>query len=162
MAKGKHKKGRGEQTPTIENRRARHEYFIEETLEVGVVLQGSEVKSIRDGACTIAEGYVTARAEPAKLTLHGINIGAYGPAGAGNHPAVRNRALLAHKPEIKKLARQVDQKGVTIVPLKLYFKDGMVKLLIGVARGKQAHDKRKTIADRDAKRDIQRAMSTRM
>ena len=148
--------------PTIENRRARHEYFIEETLEVGIVLQGSEVKSIRDGACTIAEGYVTARAGPPKLTLHGINIGAYGPAGSGNHPAVRNRALLAHKREIKKIARQVDQKGVTIVPLKLYFKNGMVKLLIGVARGKQAHDKRKSIADRDAQRDIQRAMSKRV
>ena len=149
-------------TPTIENRRARHEYFIEETLEVGIVLVGSEVKSIRDGACTIAEGYVTASAEPLRLTLHGINVGHYGPSGPSGHPAVRNRALLAHKREIKKLARQVDQKGVTIVPMKMYFKDGMVKLLIGVARGKQTHDKRKTIADRDAQRDIQRAMSKRM
>lgn len=158
MAKKGKKSGSGG-SPTIENRRARHEYFIDDTLEVGIKLQGSEVKSIRAGNCSIAEGYVTAQAEPVRLTLHGINVGQYGPAGPSQHPAVRNRALLAHKREIVKLARQVDQKGVTIVPLKLYFKNGMAKLLIGVARGKRAHDKRKSIADRDAKRDIQRAMS---
>ncbi len=161
MAK-KGKNSKGETAPTIENRRARHEYFIEDTLEVGIKLQGSEVKSIRDGNCSIAEGYVTAQGEPARLTLHGINVGVYGPAGQNQHPAVRNQTLLAHKREIVKLARQVDQKGVTIVPLKLYFKNGMAKLLIGVARGKRAHDKRKAIADRQSQRDIQRAMSKRM
>lgn len=161
MAK-KGKNPKGDRTPTIENRRARHEYFIDDTLEVGIKLQGSEVKSIREGACSIAEGYVTAQAAPLRLTLHGINIGQYGPAGPSQHPAVRNRTLLAHKREILKLARQVEQKGVTIVPLRLYFKDGMAKLLIGVARGKHSHDKRKAIADRDAARDIQRAMSKRV
>ncbi|MEZ6242978.1 MAG: SsrA-binding protein [Phycisphaerales bacterium] len=124
--KGKSAKG----APTIENRQARHNYFVDDTLEVGIKLQGSEVKSIRAGNCSIAEGYVTAQAEPARLTLHGINVGVYGPAGQNQHPAVRNRVLLAHKREIVKLARQVDQKGVTIVPLKLYFKNGMAKLLI--------------------------------
>ncbi len=160
MAK-KGKKSKGEGAPTIENRRARYEYFIDESLEVGIKLQGSEVKSIRAGNCSIAEGYVMAQSSPLRLTLHGINVGVYGPAGQSQHPAVRNRVLLAHKREIVKLAKQVEQKGVTIVPLKLYFKDGMAKLLIGVARGKRAHDKRQTIADRDAKRDIQRAMSKR-
>lgn len=149
-------------SPVIENRRARHDYHIGDTLEVGIVLLGSEVKAVRDANVSIAEGYVTATAEPAGLALHSVNIGTYGPAGPAAHPPVRVRQLLAHKREILKLARQVEQKGATIVPLKMYFKDGFAKVLIGVAFGKSSHDKRHSIAEREAKRDIDRAMSKRM
>lgn len=149
-------------TPVIENRRARHDYHIGDTLEVGIVLLGSEVKAIRDANASIAEGYVTATEEPLGLALHSVNIGPYGPAGPVAHPAVRVRELLAHKREIRKLAKQVATKGVTIVPLKLYFKDGFAKLLIGVGTGKTKHDKRDSIAERESQRDIQRAMSKRM
>jgi SsrA-binding protein len=148
-------------TPEIENRKARFDYHIEETLEVGLILRGSEVKSVRKGEVSLGEGYVLARAEPPELTLIGVNIGEYAPSGALGHRPTRARPLLAHKREIIKLARTVEAKGLTIVPLKLYFKEGWAKLLIGIARGKQAHDKRDTIAKREAKRDIDRAMSKR-
>lgn len=185
--------------PVIENRKARHDYFILDTVEVGIVLQGSEVKSIRDGKVSLGEGYVRvegygvrrsakvdgqskdAKAKDGKarkstaprrgyepgLFLHAVNIGEYGPAGrAGTktqHPPTRTRTLLAHKRELAKLAREVQIKGITIVPLKIYFNDhGKAKLLIGLAQGKQAHDKRQTIAKRDAERDMNRAMSKRM
>lgn len=152
------KKDKGN-TPTIENRRARYDYFIEDTLEVGISLLGSEVKSIRDGGCSLAEGYVTAEAEPLSLSLHSINIARYDPAGPIQHDPRRVRRLLAHKSEIRRLARQVDQKGITIVPLSLYFKGGIVKIKIGLARGKQRHDKRASIADRESERDLRREMS---
>jgi SsrA-binding protein len=157
MAKKKNQAEAG--APAIENRKARFDYHIEETLEVGMVLRGSEVKSVRKGEVSLGEGYVLAREEPPELTLIGVNIGEYAPSGALGHRPTRARPLLAHKREIRKLARTVVAKGLTIVPLKLYFKDGWAKLLIGVARGKQAHDKRDTIAKREAKRDIDRAMS---
>lgn len=149
------------EAPTIENRRARHDYHISDTLETGVMLEGSEVKSVRAGKVSLAEGYVRVQENPPGLFLHGINIGEYGPAGPRGHAPVRTRKLLAHKREIAKLARQVDQKGMTIVPLKMYFKDGYAKLLIGLAMGKSAHDKRQSIGEREAKRDIARAMSRR-
>jgi SsrA-binding protein len=157
MAKKKDKTEVG--APTIENRKARFDYHIEETLEVGMILRGSEVKSVRKGEVSLGEGYVLAKAEPPQLTLLNVNIGEYAPSGALGHRPTRARPLLAHKREIVKLAKTVEAKGLTIVPLKLYFKEGWAKLLIGVARGKQAHDKRNTIAKREAKRDIDRAMS---
>ncbi len=149
-------------TPTIENRRARHDYHILETLEVGLVLHGSEVKSVRASNISLQEGYVSAREAPLSLTLHGVSIGEYQPSGANQHAMGRTRTLLAHKREILKLARMVDQKGMTIIPLKLYFKNGYAKLLIGVGRGKASHDKRHAIAEREHKRDMDRAMSKRM
>ncbi len=146
--------------PVIENRKARHNYFVERTLEVGVALRGSEVKSIRAGLASIAEGYVRAEAEPCALTLYGVHIGEYAPArGIHHHPALRSRALLAHKREILKLATESEAKGTTIVPLKMYFKDGRVKLLIGVARGKQHHDRRQDLKQRESDRELQRAMT---
>jgi len=160
MAKKKKKKT---DAPTIENRKARHEYFIEDTLEVGIVLWGSEVKAIRDGRCSIGEGYVTVEELPKpRLVMHQVDIGMYQPSGALNHRPKRDRVLLAHKREIVKLARQVEQKGVTLIPLKLYFVEGKAKLLVALAKGKQSHDKRHAIAERDSKRDLQRAMSKRM
>ncbi|MFK7884519.1 MAG: SsrA-binding protein SmpB [Phycisphaerales bacterium] len=160
MAKKKKKKT---DAPSFENRKARHEYFIEDTLEVGIVLWGSEVKAIRDGRCSIGEGYVTVEELPKpRLVMHQVDIGTYQPSGALNHRPKRDRVLLAHKREITKLARQVEQKGVTLIPLKLYFVEGKAKLLVALAKGKQNHDKRHSIAERDAKRDLQRAMSKRM
>lgn len=149
--------------PTIENRRARFEYTIGETFEVGIALRGTEVKSVRAGHVSLGEGYVRASSSPLELTLHSANIGEYGPAGPlGNgrqHAPTRVRALLAHKKEILKLAKESEVKGMTIVPLKLYFKNGYAKLLIGIAKGKAKHDKRDSIKEREAKRDIDRAMT---
>lgn len=151
--------------PTIENRKARFDFEVLSTLEVGIVFRGSEVKSVRAGRISLGEGYVRAEEYPPGLFLHAVTIDHYGPAGQiGNglqHLVSRARPLLAHKKEIVKLAREVKVKGMTIVPLKLYFKGGWAKLLIGLARGKNKTDKRQTIAKRDAQRDIQRAMSRR-
>lgn len=157
------KSGKPEPDPTrvIENRKARHDYLISDTLECGIVLQGPEVKSIRDGKVQIVDGYVRAQAEPPEMTVYGINIEAYGPAGPRQLNAKRPRLLLAHKREIRKLARQTEEKGFTIVPLKIYFKSGYAKVLIGLGKGKQSHDKRQAIADRESKRDLDRATSRR-
>lgn len=157
MAKGKDKKKGG--TPTVENRRARHDYFIGDTLEVGIRLVGTEVKAVREGNVSLKEGYVSV--EQGELTLHNVTIGEYPPAGAVQHAMARRRRLLAHKREIKRLARQVDQKGVTLIPLKLYFQGSWAKLLIGLGTGKASHDKRQSIKERDIDRDIRRAMSRR-
>ena len=161
MAKGKKNK-KGEGTPTVENRRARHEYHIGETLECGIVLHGTEVKAVRDGNVSIAEGYVSCEGEPPQLTLHNVTVGEYPPAGNMQHDMYRRRRLLAHRREIRRLQRQVEQKGMTLVPLKLYFKDGFAKLLIGVAQGKQQHDKRHAIKQREQDRELRRVMSKRM
>jgi len=146
--------------PTIENRKARHDYVIHDTLECGMKLRGSEIKSIRAGQASLAEGYVRAVAEPPSLMLHSVHIAEYAPAGSHRqHPPTRTRTLLAHKREIRKLADKAAQKGVTLVPLKIYFLRGKAKLLIGLGTGKGQSDKRHDIAKRDAQRDIDRAMS---
>lgn len=186
MAKGRDKPG-APRDVVIENRKARHDYEILSTLEVGMKLLGSEVKSIRDGKASLGEGYVrvedgtrriaaarradgrtvrtAARLAEPGLWLHGVNIAEYPPAGpagsAGQHRPTRVRLLLAHKRELVKLAREVEAKGVTIVPLKLYFKNGKAKLLIGVARGRTKGDKRQAIAKRETRREMDRAMSRR-
>ena len=149
-------------TPTVLNRKARHNYLIEETFEVGVALVGSEVKSIRDGQVSIAEGFVRVEEDPPGLFLHGVHIMQYAPAAGRQHPPARVRRLLAHKREIRKLAALVKQKGVTIVPLKLYFSHGWAKVEIGVARGKRQSDKRQALKTREARRDIDRAMSKKV
>lgn len=148
--------------PEIVNRKARHDYAISDTLEVGIVLEGSEVKSIREGRASIAEGYVRAEVEPKpRLQLHSTTVQEYGPAAGGHNPK-RVRTLLAHKRQIRKLHTQTQTKGVTIVPLKMYFKDGMVKVLIGLGVGKAKHDKRQDIREREADRAVRRAMSKRV
>ena len=148
--------------PTIENRQARHDYSIGDTLECGIELLGTEVKSVRAGKVSLAEGYVSARAEPPELVLHSVHIAEYPPAGkAVQHDPVRPRRLLAHRREIRKLAEQVKLKGFTVVPLKIYFKHGLAKCLLTVGKGKKQHDKRHDIKERDAKREISRALSRR-
>jgi SsrA-binding protein len=149
-----------DQLPTIDNRRARFDYAIEDTLECGIMLMGSEIKSVRAGEVQLSDGWVKVSTEPPTLELFNVNIGAYAPAALIAHKPKRARILLANKAEILKLAKKMD-KGATIVPLKMYFKGAWAKVLIGLGHGKKAHDKRNTIATREAKRDIDRAMSRR-
>jgi SsrA-binding protein len=149
--------------PTIENRRARHDYIIEDTLECGISLLGTEVKSVRAGQVSLAEGYVRAVTDPLSLTLMGVHIAEYPPAGPHRqHDPIRSRPLLAHKRQIRKFANNTTEGGVTIVPLKMYFLNGRIKLLIGLARGKRKADKRQTMSKKDARREIDRAMSRRV
>lgn len=162
MASGKDKKNANE--PEIQNRRAYHEYFISETLEVGIALVGTEVKSIRAGRASLAEGYVKADLAPTRLLLLGLHIDEYTAAGRGNlqHRPTRTRTLLAHAREVRKLHDKAQVKGFTLVPLKMYFKGGRVKLLVGVGQGKKSYDKREDLKTKSAKRDMDRAMSKRM
>ena len=144
----------------IENRRARHDYRIGDTLECGIRLRGTEVKSIRDGKASLAEGWIKVEETPLALTLHGVHVAEYPPAGPRQHEPTRPRRLLAHKREILKLLQVVGNTGTTLVPLKMYFKDGRAKILLGVAEGRRKADKRQDIERREAQRDIDRAMRT--
>lgn len=148
--------------PTIENRKARHDYEISDTLECGIVLFGSEVKSIRDGRVSLGEGYVRVQEDPPELWLHSVNVDEYAPASHQQHKMGRAKKLLAHKREILKIYRQVQAKGMSVVPLRMYFKDGRVKVLIGVGLGRKQFDKRQAIQNREMKREMDRAMSKRM
>ena len=143
--------------PTIENRRARHDYFVEETLECGLKLTGTEVKSVRSGEVSLQEGYVEASESPPGLTLLGAHIAEYPQADERRqHRPDRPRVLLAHRREIVKMAIAARAKGMTIVPLKLYFVRGRAKLLIGLAKGKKQYDKRADIRKREAEREMGR------
>lgn len=138
-----------------QNRRASHDYFILETYEAGLVLKGVEVKSLRLGRASLAESYATVEGgEAFVLQMH---IPPYEQGNRWNLDPVRTRKLLLHEAEIAKLAKAIEQKGQTLIPLRLYFSRGRAKLLIGVAKGKKSHDKRHAIAERDAKREIDRA-----
>jgi SsrA-binding protein len=142
-----------------ENRRARHDYQLLERIEAGIVLTGTEVKSLRDGRVTLAQSYADIR--DGEAWLHGVEISTYDHGNRSNHEPVRPRKLLLHRRQIESLNAQVREKGLTIVPTRLYFKDGRVKVELALARGKDVRDKRQTIADRDAKRQIERAMKAR-
>lgn len=147
--------------PRIVNRRAQHDYFIESKLECGISLVGSEVKALRYGLAQLQEAYV--RIEKGKLVLHGCHIDPYKQAAiVYNHEPRRERYLLAHKREIRKLEAALEQKGTTIVPLAIYFKDGRAKVEIGVGKGKQQFDKRATIKKKEADREMRRAQSFRI
>jgi len=141
------------------NRKARHEYFLLETLEAGVALQGSEIKSIRAGHISLAEAYV--RVDGDEAWLVDAHIAPYEQASHYNHEPRRPRKLLLHRSEIFKLWNQVRQKGVTIIPLRVYLKDGRAKVEIAVAKGKKLYDKREAIARRDASREIEREFHKR-
>ena len=159
MAKGSAKKKAPTNEPTIENRRARRDYFITDTLECGIRLLGTEVKSVRAGQVSLAEGFARVTEQPPRLELFGVHIAEYPPAGSHRqHDPARTRALLAHKREIRKLAGRTRQRGTTLIPLKMYFVRGMVKVQIGVAEGRRKADKRQDIDKREAKREIDRAM----
>jgi len=142
------------------NRRARHDYHIEEVYEAGLALQGSEIKSVRAGRVNLRGSF--ARVENEEVFLYDAHISPYEQAGTYfNHEPARPRKLLLHRREIKRLAGLVQQKGLTLVPLRVYFKGRVAKLELGVARGKKLYDKRDDIAKRDAQREMDRAMKSR-
>ena len=136
------------------NRRARHDYTIEDTLEAGIVLTGTEIKSIRAHKVNIAEAY--ARVEKGEAWLIGAHIAEYAQGNRYNHAPTRTRKLLLHRDQISELLGLQSAKGLTIVPLRLYLRRGVAKLEIGIARGKKAHDKRRSIAERDMRRELDR------
>ena len=148
-------KGKANLSPRINNRRALHDYFIEAKIECGIVLVGSEVKSLRAGKANLQEAF--ARVERGELILHQCHIDPYEKAAiVYNHVPARERKLLVHRREMRKLEDATKVKGTTLIPLAIYFKDGFAKLELGVAKGKQQHDKRATIKQKEADRDLRR------
>ena len=145
---------RGDQT-VITNRKARHEYYVLETYECGVVLVGAEVKSIRSGHANLQDAY--ARVEDGEVWLHGMHISPYA-FSRGDLDPVRKRKLLLNRKEITEVTRATEEKGVTLVPMRVYFKDGRCKVELAVARGKARYDKRQAIAARDAARETERTL----
>ena len=141
------------------NRQAYHDYFVERTIEAGIALMGTEIKSIRGGKVNLRGAYALAR--NGELWLENAHIAVYDHGNRYNHEPLRNRKLLLHKREIDQLLTKVATKGLTLIPLKLYLKGGRAKIELGLCRGKKLYDKRDAIAERDAKREIERAIRTR-
>jgi len=142
-----------------ENRKARHDYHILETWEAGVALLGTEVKAIREGRVNLRDSY--ARPENGELWMMNVHISPYSHRGYADHAETRQRKLLLHQHEIRKLIGRVAEKGLTLVPLQMYFKKGRVKVLIGLAKGKQAYDKRETLRRRETERETRAAVKAR-
>jgi SsrA-binding protein len=141
------------------NRRARHDYTIEDTVEAGLVLTGTEVKSLRAGRASLVDGF--GQITDGEAWLHGVHIPQYTQGTWTNHEPRRIRKLLLHRKEIDKLASSVNERGLTLVPLSLYFSDGKAKVELGLARGKRTYDKRQDLAKRDADREVERALRRR-
>ena len=142
------------------NRKAFHNYSIEEKIEAGLILKGTEVKSLREGRVNLREAYATVA--HGKAVLHNCHIGEYSHGNIMNHDPLRIRGLLLHKKQIQKLTRQVQQKGLTIVPLRIYFNlRGTAKIELGLARGKKHYDRRESVKKREAGREMERVMKTR-
>lgn len=142
-----------------ENRKARHDYHILETWEAGVALLGTEVKSIREGRVNLRDSY--ARVENGEVWMMNVHISPYSHRGSSDHAELRQRKLLLHTHEIRKMVGQTAEKGFTLVPLELYLKNGRVKVRLGLAKGKQAHDKRETIRRREIERETRAAVKSR-
>jgi SsrA-binding protein len=142
-----------------ENRRAKFDYLIDDTVEAGLALMGSEVKSLRNGEASLSDAY--ALPEKDELYLHNAHIGPYKPAMAFGHLPIRPRKLLMHRVEIDKWAAKVRERGYTIIPMVLYFKNGRVKVRLGLGRGKKDTDRRDTIRERETRREMDRAMRRR-
>lgn len=160
MARGGGRTSRQEANKSLaRNRKARHEYAIDETCEAGLALAGSEVKSIRDGKVTLVDAYAVI--EKGEAWLCEVDIGAYAFAHARNHDPRRRRKLLLHRSEIDRLAGKVREKGLTLIPLSLYEKNGWVKVELALVHGKQEFDRREDVKKREAQRDIDRGMSIR-
>ncbi|MCX6461469.1 MAG: SsrA-binding protein SmpB [Actinobacteria bacterium] len=146
-------------TLIAQNRKARHDYHIETTYEAGIVLTGTEVKSLRQGRASLVDGY--AAVEGGEVWLYGVHIPEYTQGTWTNHEPRRKRKLLLHAGEISKLVGKTRETGLTLIPLSLYFQDGYAKIEIALARGKKAYDKRATLAERDAKRETDRVLGRR-
>ncbi|HAF66253.1 MAG: SsrA-binding protein SmpB [Bacillota bacterium] len=143
----------------VRNRRARHDYIIEEVIEAGIALIGTEVKSLRAGRASLQDAY--AQVVDGEVFLKNAHIDQYEPAARFNHDPLRPRRLLLHKREIRKLASRVAQRGYTLVPLSIYFRDGKAKVELALARGKKSYDKREAIRERDLEREARRAVRQR-
>ena len=143
-----------------QNKKARHDYFIEQTLEAGIVLSGTEVKSVRLGKSNLKDSY--AAIENGEVFLFGLHISPYEQGNIFNRDPLRDRKLLLHRKEINKLLGFIAQKGLTVVPLSLYFRRGKIKVELGVARGKKLYDKREGMLERDAQREIDRRLKERI
>ncbi|TKS60011.1 MAG: SsrA-binding protein [Nitrospira sp.] len=142
------------------NRKAYHDYFIEEKFEAGIVLQGTEVKSLRDGRANLQDSYASVR--DGEVFLHHCHISPYSHGNIMNHNPIRVRKLLLHKKEINKLLGKTQQKGLTLIPLRIYFsKRGQAKVELGLAKGKKQYDRRESIKTREASRDVERALKER-
>ena len=150
---------RGEGKVLAQNRQARHNYEILDTLDAGMVLKGTEIKSIRNGKINLREGYVSIR--NGEAYLQNVHISPFDQGNIFNHDPLRSRKLLLHKKQIDSLYGQVKADGVTLVPLRVYLKNGFAKVLIGVARGKKKYDKREALKQKDMKREIDRALKNR-
>lgn len=142
-----------------DNRKARHDYHVHESYEAGIVLTGTEVKSLRAGKANLKDAY--ARIENLELMLHNMHISPYDAGNRFNHEPLRNRKLLMHRSEIDKLIGKTQEKGYTLVPLKLYFTHGIAKVQVGLVTGKKNYDKRQDMAERDAKREMDREFRER-
>lgn len=142
------------------NRKARHNYTILDTYEAGIVLQGTEVKALRQGKASLVDAFATA--EDGEVWLHALHIAEYGQGSWTNHPVRRKRKLLLHRREIDQLIGKLQDGNLTLVPLSMYFSDGYAKVELALARGKQAHDKRRDIAARTAKREAERELGRRV
>ncbi|WP_283678117.1 SsrA-binding protein SmpB [Lentilactobacillus sp. Marseille-Q4993] len=154
MAKNKTKKN--DDNLMAQNKKARHDYSIQDTYEAGIVLTGTEIKSIRDRRINLKDGFV--QIKNGEAYMMNVHISEYANGNQFNHDPIRNRKLLLHKKEIKRLSQDTSDKGITIVPLKVYLKNGFAKVLIGVAKGKREFDKRESIKRRDQERQIDRVM----
>lgn len=143
-----------------QNKKARHDYAIDDTFEAGLVLQGTEVKSLRQGRASLVDGFVDI--DGGEAWLHGVHIPEYSQGTWTNHSARRKRKLLLNRVEIDKIERRISEKGLTVVPLSLYFLNGRAKVEIGVGKGKKSWDKRQTIAERTAKREVEQAVGRRL
>ncbi len=150
-AKASEKKGGEDHKIVASNKKARHDYLIEDTFEAGLVLQGTEVKSLRLGRATLTDGFVDI--DGGEAWLHGVHIPEYAQGTWTNHAARRKRKLLLNRVEIDKIERRVNEKGLTVIPLSLYFVKGRAKVEIGLAKGKKTWDKRQTLATREADRE---------
>ena len=142
-----------------ENRKARHDYELLDRVEAGLVLTGTEVKSLREGRATLQQSYADVR--NGEVWLHNAEIAIYDQGGRSNHEPARSRKLLLHRREIERIFAELRENGLTLVPTKLYFKDGRVKVEVALARGKNVRDKRQTLVERDAKRQIEREVKSR-
>jgi SsrA-binding protein len=142
-----------------DNRKVRHDFFVEESVEAGLALLGTEVKSLRDHRVNLRDSY--ARIKNGEAFLHGVHIGAYAPAGQFSHKEIRPRKLLMHRREIDRLWGRVRERGYSLVPLKIYFKDGRAKVEIALAKGKKLYDKRQAIARKASRRELERTLKAR-
>ncbi len=143
----------------VQNRKARHDFETLDTFEAGIALQGTEVKSLRQGKANLVDSY--ARVENGEVFLHNAHISEYTEANRFNHDPVRKRKLLLNRSEINRLRGRVEEKGLTLIPLKLYFKRGRAKVELALARGKRQYDRRRDIAERDARRQVEQALKER-